>query len=371
MSADRIRAARELLGLSQGELAGAAGLSQGLISQVERGQRAATEETLRAIARSTGLPWKFFTKEPRPASDDSLRFRKYQTASAKDTTRARRTFSELADAASDLMEWAKQPVPDLPSRPSGRLDGDSIEEVALRARSALDIDAEGPIRHFTRALEKASVPVAPIVFADLSGEERDEVAAVGHFGLSSRSGDNCRPVVGFFPSSGDRQRFTLAHELGHLVLHAESAAGPEQEKEADRFAGAVLMPAASARRTLSSTLTLRDFALVKAEWGISIQALVMRAFHLGLIDDDRRTSLYKQISARGWRRVEPVVVKNESPVLLGMLIQRRYGGQGNVYLRAAEDIGLPPVQLRSTMPPPPGRHDPPDGLGDVIHWKPR
>ena len=353
MSADRIKAARELLGLSQGELAGAAGLSQGFISQVERGQKVATEETLRAVAKSTGLPWKFFTKESRPSAEDSLRFRKYQTASAKDTARARRTFTELADAASDLMEWAQQPTPSLPAGPYEELDGARIEVLAEETRLALGVDEDAPIRHLTRALERTSVPVAPIVFADLSGEERDEVAAVGHYGLSSLTGENGRPTIGYFPSSGDRQRFTLAHELGHLVMHCVTMPGVDQEKESDRFAGALLMPESAARRVLNQAMTLRDFAVVKAEWGISIQALVMRAFHLELIGSERRVSLYKQISARGWRRSEPVVVKNEAPALLGMLIARRYGERGNVYLRAAEDIGLPPVHLRSTMPPPP------------------
>lgn len=361
MSADRIKAARELLGLSQGELASAAGLSQGLISQVERGQKAATEETLRAVAESTGLPWKFFTKELRPTTGDSLRFRKYQTASAKDTARAHRTFTELADAASDLMDWAKQPIPSLPICSPHALDWARVEVLAVETRSALGVEEDGPIRHLTRALERASVPVAPVVFADLSGEERDEVAAVGHFGLSSRSGENSRPTIGYFPSSGDRQRFTLAHELGHLVMHIDNSSDGNQEKEADRFAGALLMPESAARRVLGPTLTLRDFAVVKSEWGISIQALVMRAFHLELIDAERRVSLYKQISARGWRRSEPVVVKNESPALLGTLISRRYGGRDNLYVRAAEDIGLPPVHLRSTMPPPKSL----EGTGDT------
>jgi len=351
MSAERIKAARELLGISQEELASASELSQGLISQLERGQKPATERVLQAIARGTGLPWRFFTKDVGPSTTDSLRFRKYRTASAKDTARAHRTFVELAFAAGELMDWAGQPTPLLPDTATESYACDDIEDLALATRLALALDEGEPIRHLTRALERASIPIAPIVFTDLGRDEGDEIAAVGHFGLSSRSSERARANIGYFPSSGDRQRFTLAHEVGHLVLHSGSTVTGGEEREADRFAGALLMPRPVAARVLTKDLNLRDFAHLKAAWGMSIQALVMRAYHLGVIDEDRRTSLYKQISARGWRREEPVVVRNEAPALLGTLIRRRYGAGGDLYLRAAEDLGLPPVQLRSMMPP--------------------
>lgn len=353
MSAERIKAARELLGLSQEELAGASGLSQALISQLERGNRTVTEVVLRAIAAGTGLPWSFFTKSPRMLPADSLRFRKYRTASPKDTARARRTFTELFDVARELMEWAQQPSPDLPSRAEESvLTAERIEELAEETRLALGLGLTEPIRHLTRTLERASIPIAPIVFTDLEGDEVDEVAAVGHFGLSGQTGAKGRSAIAYFPSSGDRQRFTLAHELGHLILHADNAATNGAEQEADRFAGALLLPRQAAIDVLSERLTLRDFAALKAQWGVSIQALVMRAHHLGVIDDDRRTSLFKQISARGWRHNEPVRVKHEEPVLLGTLVNHRFAGQSGVYTKAAAALGLPAIQLRSMMPPP-------------------
>ena len=356
MSAERIKAARQLLGLSQGELAGAAGLSQGLISHLERGNRGATEATLRSIARGTGLPWAFFTKRPTAPGVDSLRFRKYRTVSPRDTARAQRTFIELFDVAHDLMAWARQPTSELPPRPEGNeLGDDVIENVAVQVRVALGLDVAEPVRHLTRTLERNAVPVAPIVFTDLSKDEVDEVAAVGHFGLSGRLEADGRAVIAYFPSSGDRQRFTLAHELGHVVLHGNQPPGLAAEQEADRFAGALLFPGPAALELLNECSTLRDFAGLKAQWGVSIQALIMRAHHLGVIDDSRRTSLFKQISARGWRHNEPVVVRNEEPALLGTLVQRRFKGEAGVYRRAANDLGLPAIQLRSMMPPPQAR----------------
>jgi Zn-dependent peptidase ImmA (M78 family) len=71
-------------------------------------------------------------------------------------------------------------------------------------------------------------------------------------------------------------------------------------------------------------VTLQDLALVKARFGISIRALVRRCLDLGLISPDRRTSLEKQISARGWTRDKPVHVDTEQPRLSEKLLPERW-----------------------------------------------
>ena len=354
MSGDRVKAARELLGLSQEELADAANLSQGLISQLECGNRTVTETVLRAVVQGTGVPWSFFARTPTDLATDSLRFRKYRSASRRATIRVRRTFVELFDVVDQLMEWAHQPTPQLPKVSAQRqLSVDLIEDLANEARNTLHIDPVEPIRHMTRTLERASIPVAPIVFTDLDGDEVDEVAALGHFGLSARMPATGRAVIAYFPSSGDRQRFTLAHELGHLILHSRLGSQAENaEEEADRFAGALLLPREVAAEVFSERLTLREFARLKAEWGVSIQALVMRARLVRAIDEQRRVSLFKQISARGWRRNEPVIVRNEDPALLGVLLSHRFHRSRNTYTNAASEVGLPAVLLRAIMPQP-------------------
>lgn len=349
MSADRIRAARELLGMSQEQLSSAAGISQALISQIENGNRAATDQTLDAVISGTGLPKQFFARDPDPLATGSLRFRKYRSAPARATVRAKRTFIELFDIAALLMDWADRPKPSLP-RAAETTTLDAIEHFADETRARMGLGPSEPIGHLTRALERASVPVAPIAFVDLSGEESDEFAALGHFGLSACDRASGRASIGYFASSGDRQRFTLAHELGHIVLHTEGSPEPSAaELEADQFAGAFLFPRV-ARSEFRRDPTLRDFAHLKARWGVSIQALVMRAAALGAIDELRRVSLYKQISARGWRHNEPVLVSPEEPLLLGALLAQRYGQQRSAYTRAAADLGIPAVYLRAVVP---------------------
>ena len=101
----------------------------------------------------------------------------------------------------------------------------------------------------------------------------------------------------------DRKRLTLAHELGHLVLHTQDI-GEDSEREANRFAAEFLMPAEVIRPQLRN-VTLGKLVDLKRTWGVSIQALIERAYHLELLPAPRRTSFYKQLSAKGWRKQEP------------------------------------------------------------------
>jgi Zn-dependent peptidase ImmA (M78 family) len=155
-----------------------------------------------------------------------------------------------------------------------------------------------------------------------------------------------------------RQRFAVAHELGHLVLHtyrrrvADRVADRVAENEADRFASAFLVPSAPARDIFAVSASLYDYGHLQAEWGVSMAALITRAWAVGVISDERRASLFKQLSARGWRRAEPVRVSPEQPALLGTLLQRRFGEHRKVYKAAQGTLGLTAVQLRSLAPTP-------------------
>ena len=83
----------------------------------------------------------------------------------------------------------------------------------------------------------------------------------------------------------DRARFSLAHELGHLVMH-ECPLG-DVEREADRFAAELLMPAREIGPEFPSSISLKTLVPLKARWRISIRALVYRACNLGLISKQR------------------------------------------------------------------------------------
>ncbi|MCA6095928.1 ImmA/IrrE family metallo-endopeptidase [Streptomyces sp. SCA3-4] len=252
----------------------------------------------------------------------------------------------------------------------GTLTAEDIECLADQTRAAMGVASDGVIGHVIRACERAGIPVVPLTFLDSGGA--GEEAVVGHSGVSCWNGTAEPCLISYFSAgTGDRQRFTTAHELGHLVLHPHRRAGldPKQaEAEAHRFAGAFLLPRERAEEAFSGPLMLREFAVLKQRWGISIQALINRAHDLGHIDQARRESLCKQLAARGWRTNEPVVVHPEQPTLLRAMLGRKYGEPPSV-IQAAEDLGLHPVLMRSLAPdmaadPAPRRAAPVISLGD-------
>lgn len=214
---ERLRVLRELLGLTQADLAEAAGLSQAWVLSVETGSRSTTDDGLAAIAEATGTPTRFFYARPSSVPLDSLRFRKLASASQKTTNRIHAFFGESFRVTEELLKSEKYPPPPLPYATRNEITLDDVEEFTAVTRESLRLAPDKPIPHLTRALERAGVAVSPIALPDLDGETQP--AATGHFGVSFWAGIGEPALIGYFPGQqGDRDRFTLAHELGHCVL---------------------------------------------------------------------------------------------------------------------------------------------------------
>lgn len=150
----------------------------------------------------------------------------------------------------------------------------------------------GPVRRLAQWLEAAG---CLLIGEDFATSRVD--------GLSQWVGDH--PVILFNNAApADRLRLTLAHELGHLVLHADALTVDDVEAHANAFAGEFLMPAEVIRPSLRN-LKIGRLLDLKREYGVSMQALVERAYHLKLLNPTQRTSRYKMFSAKGWRTHEP------------------------------------------------------------------
>ncbi|MFJ5042195.1 helix-turn-helix domain-containing protein [Streptomyces parvulus] len=345
----RLRTLRMLMGLTQKELESTAGVTQSMISGIERGDKTASEETLQAIAKATGTPHSFFLVDPDDLPTDTLHFRKKASAPAKEVDRVKATAREAYRVASQLIVETRMRRLPLP-RAEGEIDDASIETLAAETRDALGVARDGILKHVIRTCERAGIPVVPLVLVDGDGEQED--VTIGHSGVSCWRGPSDPQLIAYFGTdAGDRQRFTVAHELGHLVLHParRSISAKQAETEAHRFAGAFLIPDEQAREALGGNFTLRNLAVLKSNWGISMQALIERAFGLGLIDSTRRSSLYRQMATNQWRSREPVSVQPEQPALMRMMMKRRFGPSPSLR-RAAEDLGLHPVLMRSLAP---------------------
>ena len=120
--------------------------------------------------------------------------------------------------------------------------------------------------------------------------------------------------------NGERQRFTLAHELAHLVLRFKDGfADAKQEKAADRFAGAFLM----AKETLLSifgskrtAVSLGELIDLKLRFKVSVAAIVVRCKQLDIISGAVYSRLWAQIKALNWNGPdtrEPNPIAKEVP----------------------------------------------------------
>jgi Zn-dependent peptidase ImmA (M78 family) len=226
-------------------------------------------------------------------------------------------YGQLAvDIALTLERHVEFPEPDVPSWPASvdDSDGEGPEDAARFVRQQWQI-GPGPVGHLVRQVENHGVLV---VYSPLGA------ASVDAYSFDSHT----RPVVVLNPIKRDyyRQRFDVAHELGHLVMHGDSEPGGRiVEEQANRFAAEFLMPAEDIQELLPTAMgggVWAKLGRLKEQWGVSMQALLFRARRLGRLGDVSYRNAMTAISARGWRREEPGLVNTmEQPSMLARSVE--------------------------------------------------
>lgn len=336
---ERFAALKDIFKLTQQELGERLGVTQAFISRIIRLDRPVPSSLAEEAAAQFGLPLSFFSVDPAPGESAIPTFRKNSRASMA----AERRVIQLHREASRL--WHQV------SLLSGYRDvfvlssvleaaGDDIEALTAGLREAVGIGRMDPIPNTVRLIEKLGVGVVTVLDPDYP------IAADGyrhHTGISAPSSLNNRPLislVGDLP--GGVQRLTLAHELGHLLFDRDREARvpsirSAEERRAYTFAGALLLPEDAMRERVSTSATLRDYAHIAAEFGVSVPASVQRAKYLGLIDEARNKSLQIQINTVGWRKKDPVQIENEKALLLKQAAVRIW--PRSTVARAAEQSG--------------------------------
>jgi Zn-dependent peptidase ImmA (M78 family)/transcriptional regulator with XRE-family HTH domain len=309
--ASRLRLARELDGMSQTELAGHASVTPAAISQFESGDANPTDAKLDLMAAALGVPVEFL-RMPMEETHEGF-FRSLRKSSVAQRRRAR----SLAHLVHDL---AIEPSGDvllanvsLPRFLVNTLDEKSpaVADAAQKVRSTWGV-APGPIPDVVGLLERHGILVLRLPL---------DASEVDAFSLPFAD----RPVVVLGADKGDRarSRFDAAHELGHLVMHGESVWGvKEVENQAHKFAAEFLMPAAEIKGELPSKADWPTLFMLKQRWHVSIAALLMRARDLDVMSPAAYTTAMKGMSARGWRRTEPIQLGDpEGPALTTELLK--------------------------------------------------
>lgn len=329
ISGDRIRQARELRGLTQIELANRIDVDQSMIAHIEGGRAMPSEEVLQAIVFQTGFPTSFFKQETAPNFPlGSLLFR----ARASVTKREKSEAHQYGKLIFDSVKRMEPHLTKIPLR-LPRLTEDPVTAARV-TRSTVGLAPDAPIRNLIHTLEKNGVLILAIP-VPLKGRDAFSVWA---------DSEPIRPVIVMTGESpGDRLRYSIAHELGHLVMHQAIKGGlAEIEREADQFAAEFLMPTDAIRRELTSPVTLTSLAALKPRWGVSLQALVRRAREVEAITDRQYKYLMQQLSLRGWKTQEPanLDVPVETPRAVRKMAEVLFGIPIN-YKKLATDLRLP------------------------------
>ncbi len=295
----RLHRARKAAGLSLRDLGKSVGVSHAAITKYKDGIAMPSSDILIGLSRTLNVRTEYFFR-PESVALEGIEYRKRSSLPKK---RLDAITHEVIDQIERRIELENL-FPQSPVKAFTTVDGlaasieamDQIEEVAERVRNAWDLGSD-PIPDLIDVLETNGIRVFMI-----------EADADNKFdGLAARVSGMPIVVVGrYWP--GDRQRFTLAHEVGHLMLEGRLPADLDEEMACNSFAGAFLFPRASVLQELGehrNAIELKELGLLKEEFGLSMAGILYRARSLGIISTAYREEQAKLFRFKGWYRKEP------------------------------------------------------------------
>ena len=345
MFSERLRLARKRSGLSLRALSSAMDglVSAQAIGKYERAEMMPSSTVAIALADALEVTPSYLLS-PSSVSLESVEFRKLSSTRARERAAVEAEVLDHVDRYLQVEEilgidTTGQDMPD--GAPYRISDVEGAEEVATTLRAAWNLGGS-PIQNMTELLEEHGIKVFKL---DLP--ERVD-------GLSCRvhrlDGGDVPVVVCSTGKSVERQRFTIAHELGHLVLDIPSTI-PE-EKACHRFAGTFLVPQAELIREVGRRRHNFGFAElieIKRMFGISAAALVMRMRDLGIINEATLRTIFRGIGS-SWRSEEPAPLEREElPKRFRRLCLRALAENEISDSKAAELLRLRVSDIDSTM----------------------
>src|SRR6266446_3670354 len=340
MIGQRLKRARAASGLSLRELEAAIGnrVTAQAIGKYERNEDIPSSGVLRALASALKVSEDYLL-----AADelvlDGVEFRKKEIASKREEAFVEGQTVHLLErylAIEDALGLASV-VWDRPREgPYPVKDVADAENAArsVRVHWGLGID---PIPNLSELLEERGIKILSVDLTDIDGL----TAKV------RRKGGEPIPVIVVMKNIwAERKRFTLAHELGHMLM--DMRPGVDAEKAANRFAGAFLMPVEALWREIGkqrTTISLGELLRLKELFGASFQAIVYRCHDLGIIGDTAYRRLFQVFNEKGWRKPpfeEPGVLEpsREQPQRMQRLCFRALSEGLLGETRAAEILGI-------------------------------
>lgn len=307
--------ARESRGMSQADLAESINVTQGKVSKYENEMLLVSEEDLAKVANVLNYTEElFFQKDKVYGLGSSFLFHRQrkvvpmllQKKIQAEVNILRMQVDRLLRVVDVEAENHFEPI-DIDLH-----NGDAAK-IARLTRAAWRLPL-GPVANITAAIESAGGIVLQCSF----DVKQIDAAHLWLPGL---------PPLFFVNRDmpGDRLRWTLAHEIGHAVMHRNPTG--DVEAQANTFASEFLMPEEEIAHHLDG-MTLEKAAMLKQRWKVSMAAIIYRAKDLGRITAGRFKSLYASLGAQGYRAVEPFPLPVEEPQLAKKLVDIHRGELG-------------------------------------------
>ena len=341
MIGNRLKRAREALGLSLRDLEAAihGQVSAQAIGKYERDEMMPGSTVLLALAKALRISPEFLLSE-REIELTGVDFRKALQAGAKDERAVEASVLDQVERYLELEEllpgvdeaWS---APDEAAFEIHRIEDAEDAANSLRRLWSLGID---PIPIMAELLEDKGVKVIALDLPE---------SVSGSKAFVRRHEQVDVPVIVVNQHhNGERQRFTLAHELAHLVLRFGDMSDAEQEKAADRFAGAFLMAKDMMVRLLGAhrtSISLGELAELKKLFKVSIASLVVRCSQLGVLTKAAYGRLWGQIRGLGWNgpaSTEPNRLPPEVPQRMERMCLRAVAEGAVSEAKAAELLNI-------------------------------
>lgn len=221
------------------------------------------------------------------------------------------------------------------------------DRAAQNLRDSWDL-GNGRISNLVELLEEQGIKVLAVDLTNIDG-------------LTARvscGGESFVPVIVVNREDwGERQRFTLAHELGHLVMDVNPEL--DEERAAYRFAGAFLMPAETLWAKIGKhrkSIGWSELFELKQLFGVSVQAITHRCRELGIFSEALFRRLFKDFGRFGWRRSpykEPQAMESEESKRFDRLTSRALAEGAISESKAAELLGVSVWEVNRRMEEPP------------------
>lgn len=310
---DRLKFARTYRGMSAQELADRINVSRQSINQFENysidsdKNSKPSMENIENIAQELKFPVEFFFQKAREnIKVENTYFRALLSSKKKEKQSQINKAVLIAVIYDILQEYLEFPDINIPVVEKDILSDKDIANAARKIRDLWNIGNK-PIKDIIFLMENNGLVVTAL------STNTEEIDAFTQY-IKIENREYMCVVLENEKKSACRRQFSAAHELGHIILHAnkinmneiERSEFREIERQANLFASELLLPEDEFKKDLIMPTSLKSYEILKRKWHVSILAMMMRACNLNIITQNQFQYLMKQYTIKNYRKHEPL-----------------------------------------------------------------